>query len=93
MRGFLYSAGPFKKFPPSSIVCVCVVYDAGQRFYSAQTVVSVVCELGIEEKVTAPLHSVTSPEEKRVIIGNTFMKVSTFLNVTFPNMHLLCVIL
>jgi GMP synthase (glutamine-hydrolysing) len=52
------------------------VYDAGQRFYSAQTVVSVVCELGIEEKVTAPLHSVTSPEEKRVIIGNTFMKVA-----------------
>ena len=59
-------------------MCVCVVYDAGQRFYSSQTVVSVVCELGIEEKVTAPLHSVTSPEEKRVIIGNTFMKVSTF---------------
>ena len=57
-------------------VCVCVaVYEASQRFYSSQTVVSVVCELGIEDKITAPLHSTTSPEEKRVIIGNTFMKV------------------
>ena len=60
----------------SECVCVCVVYEAAERFYSSQTVVSVMCELGIEEKVVGPLHSVTGPEEKRVIIGNTFMTVA-----------------
>ena len=55
------------------------MYEAGHRFYTAQTMVSVLSELGIEEKLTLPLQSVTSPEEKRVIIGNTFMKVRSCL--------------
>ena len=30
----------------------------------------------MQQHVTAPLHSVTSPEEKRKIIGDTFIKVA-----------------
>lgn len=65
----LPSLPPSLRPPPST------VYDAAQRFYTAQTIISVHTELGVEEKVTLPLQSVTSPEEKRAIIGNTFMRV------------------
>ena len=33
----------------------------------------------IQQRITAPLHSVTDPEEKRRIIGDTFMKVGVWL--------------
>ena len=42
------------------------------KFYSGQTVINY--QNG-EQQITLPLHSVTNPEEKRKIIGDTFMKV------------------
>ena len=42
------------------------------KFYSGQTIINY--QNG-EQQVTLPLHSVTNPEEKRKIIGDTFMKV------------------
>ena len=41
------------------------------KFYSGQTVINY--QNG-EQQITLPLHSVTNPEEKRKIIGDTFMK-------------------
>lgn len=59
---------------PSSLLpdAVC---SAAHRFYTAHTIITVRTELGVEEKYTPPLQSVTNPEEKRAIIGNTFMRV------------------
>lgn len=45
---------------------------SSQKFYSGQTVINY--QNG-EQQITLPLHSVTNPEEKRKIIGDTFMKV------------------
>lgn len=52
------------------------VVSAALRFYTAQTIVTVTTPDGqTQQKMTPPLHSVTNPEEKRKIIGDTFMKV------------------
>lgn len=49
---------------------------AALRFYSGQTYISYQDKDGIvQQQATLPLHSVTNPEEKRKIIGDTFMKV------------------
>lgn len=52
------------------------VVSAALRFYTAQTIITVTTPDGqTQQKMTLPLHSVTNPEEKRKIIGDTFMKV------------------
>ena len=48
------------------------VITSSLKFYSGQTVINY--QNG-EQQITLPLHSVTNPEEKRKIIGDTFMKV------------------
>ena len=55
----------------------CIVVNAGIRFYTSSAVVMGFDEEGaLQQQVTAPLHSVTNPEEKRKIIGDTFIKVA-----------------
>ena len=68
---------PVPQAPPCSVQLPSspTVYSAAQRFYTARTVLSVCTDAGVEEKVTLPLQAVSSPEEKRAIIGNTFMRV------------------
>ena len=52
------------------------VITASLKFYSGQTYVNYHAKDGsIQQQPTLPLHSVTNPEEKRKIIGDTFMKV------------------
>ena len=56
---------------------LCVFYllsviTSSLKFYSGQTSISY--QNG-KQQITLPLHSVTNPEEKRKIIGDTFMKV------------------
>ena len=49
---------------------------AALKFYSGHTNIDYQGEDGIiQQQATLPLHSVTNPEEKRKIIGDTFMKV------------------
>ena len=51
--------------------------DASLRFYTSGTVISGFDEDGLmQQHVTAPLHAVTNPEEKRRIIGDTFIKIA-----------------
>lgn len=60
---------------PSSCATPPVV-SAAWQFYTAQTLVNFKTHDGsLQQRITAPLHSVTDPEEKRQIIGDTFMKV------------------
>ena len=50
--------------------------QAAQQFYTAQTLVPYQTPEGqLQQRYTLPLHSVSNPEEKRRIIGDTFMKV------------------
>ena len=63
--------------PPLPLDPVC---SAAHRFYTAHTIITVRTELGVEEKYTPQLQSVTNPEEKRAIIGNTFMRVRLALS-------------
>ena len=52
------------------------VITASLKFYSGQTYVNYHTKDGsVQQQPTLPLHSVTNPEEKRKIIGDTFMKV------------------
>ncbi|XP_064384216.1 GMP synthase [glutamine-hydrolyzing]-like isoform X2 [Halichondria panicea] len=54
-----------------------MVIRASARFLSAQTNLAYTGEDGLlSQHSSLPLHSVTSPEEKRTIIGDTFIKVT-----------------
>lgn len=54
-----------------------VVVNAAVRFYTGTAIISCYDEEGgVQQHVTAPLHAVVSPEEKRKIIGDTFIKVA-----------------
>ena len=67
----------------SVLLCTCTitfsppsVITASSRFYSGQTYINYTTSEGtIQQQATLPLNSVTNPEEKRKIIGDTFMKV------------------
>lgn len=53
------------------------VLNASVRFYTSSAIVPCYDEEGaLQQHVTAPLHCVASPEEKRKIIGDTFIKVA-----------------
>ena len=53
------------------------VVNAAVRFYTSTAIISCYDEEGgVQQHVTAPLHAVVSPEEKRKIIGDTFIKVA-----------------
>ncbi len=50
---------------------------ASARFLSAQTNITYSGQDGVlSQHLSPPLHSVTNPEEKRKIIGDTFIKVA-----------------
>ncbi len=54
-----------------------VVVKAALRFATGATYVSTCNEEGVvQQHLTAPLQCVINPEEKRKIIGDTFMKVA-----------------
>ena len=56
--------------------CAAVV-NAATRFYTSTAVVSSYDEEGVlQQHMTPPLHAVFNPEEKRRIIGDTFIKVA-----------------
>ena len=47
------------------------------RFYTATAVISGYDEEGaLQQHITPPLHAVVNPEEKRRIIGDTFINVA-----------------
>ena len=50
--------------------------NASLRFYTSAVIVSSVDDGIIQQHMTPPLHAVTNPEEKRKIIGDTFIKVA-----------------
>ena len=62
--------------------------QAAHKFYTAQTVVHYATPVSLEpgggvaggaelqQRLTPPLHSIMSPEEKRCVIGDAFMKVA-----------------
>ena len=55
-----------------------VVVDAAIRFYTGTAIISHYDEEGLlQQHMTMPLHAVTNPEEKRKIIGDTFIKVAS----------------
>ena len=60
-----------KRFGTYNVFLLSVI-TSSLKFYSGQTVINY--QNG-EQQITLPLHSITNPEEKRKIIGDTFMKV------------------
>lgn len=69
LRGFMRKEESSKvKTALNSIGLDLVVVNASERFYSATTT--------INGKETKPLNLTGHPEEKRKIVGDTFMKVT-----------------
>jgi GMP synthase (glutamine-hydrolysing) len=52
------------------------VIKAAHQFYNATTMIPIDKNDPIRKKVTLPLCRITSPEEKRQIIGDTFINIS-----------------
>ncbi len=63
--------------PPSntSLSSSLPVVKASQTFYTSQTIIMYQSPDGLQQRYTHMLQAVTNPEEKRRIIGDTFMKV------------------
>ena len=63
-----------------------LVVNAALRFYTGVTYISTCNEEGVfQQHMTAPLQCVINPEEKRKIIGDTFVKVA---DETLYDLHL-----
>lgn len=67
----------------TNLVC-CAVVNAAHSFYNGTTTLPISEEDRTPRKrISKTLNMTTSPEEKRKIIGDTFVKVSVFRNSNF----------